>query len=312
MRKNKIPSLICIIIMIVMIYILFGVYKTYYFNGFIKAETTLGISEFKRDKSVKFSDAWSYKIESPTQNDAAFYKEFEVEPHTPYKLTCMVKTQDVIPSGTNTDGGACISIIEAPEISKSITGTNDWQLLELMFNSNSRTSIKLGCRLGGNSGTAQGTAWFTDFKLEKGLNSNDTNWNVACFIFENTDVEINGERMTFSLSSSEIEAVKNDMKNFQSSCKRMSENKMSISYEIYNIEETLTTISYSDEHKYYFDPYDVNKVIENTVLENNYDYIFTVMKMGNNEKEIPVENWVGLRKYGPIWNRVLKYKTFWR
>lgn len=303
MRKNKVSSLVYIIIMLIIIYILFGIYKTYYFNGFIKAETTVGISEFKRDKNVKYSDEWSYKIDSPTQNDAAFYKEIEVEPHTPYRLTCMVKTENVVPSEINTDGGACISIIEAPEISRSITGTNDWQELELMFNSNSRTSIKIGCRLGGNSGTAQGTAWFSNFKLEKGLNSTDSNWNVACFIFENTDVEIDGQNMKFSLSSSEIDAVKSDMKNFQNSCKRMSENKMTISYQIYSIEEPLTTISYSDEHGYYFDPYDVNKVIENTVLENNYDYIFIVAKMGNNDKEIAVENWVGLRKYGLIWNR---------
>lgn len=307
MKKNKFSSIICIFIMLIVIYILFGIYKTYYFNGFTKAEATTGISEFKRDKNEKYSDEWSYKIESDIQNDAAFYKEIEVEPHTPYKLTCMVKTENVVPSDVNTDGGACISIIEAPEISRSITGTNDWQLLELMFNSNSRTTIKLGCRLGGNSGTAQGTAWFSDFKLEKGLSLSDTNWNVACFVFENTDVEINGENMTFSMSSSEIEAVKNDMKNFQISCRRMSEKKMSISYEIYNIEEPLTTISYSDEHGYYFDPYDVNRMIEDTILEKNYDYIFTVMKMGNNEKEIPVKNWVGLRKHGFIWNWIFKY-----
>lgn len=302
MRKNKVSSLIYIIIMLIIIYILFGIYKTHYFNGFTKAETTLGISEFQRDKDVKYLDEWSYKINSPTQNDAAFYKEIEVEPHTPYRLMGMVKTENVIPSEINSDGGACISIIEAPEISRSITGTSDWQLVELMFNSGDRTSIKLGFRLGGNTGTAQGTAWFSNFKLEKGLNSTDSNWNVACFIFENTDVEINGERMKFSLTSLEIAAVKSDMKNFQNSCKRMSENNMTVSYQIYSIEEPLTTISYSDEHGYYFDPYDVNKVIEDTVLENNYDYIFIVAKMGNNEKEIPVEDWVGLRKYGFIWH----------
>ena len=307
MKKSKISSWIFMIIMVAFIYILFGVFKSHYFNGFIKAETTIGVSEFRRDKSVKYSDEYSYKIESPTQNDAAFYKEIEVEPHTPYRITCMIKTENVVPSAVNTDGGACISIIEAPEISKSITGTSDWQLVELMFNSQDRTTIKLGFRLGGNTGTAQGTAWFSDFKLEKGLNSSDTNWNVACFVFENTDVEINGERMTFSMSTSEKDAVKNDMEEFQISCKKLSGNKFKIDYEIYYIEEPLTTISYSEEHGYYFDPYDVNKIIEDTVLENNYDYIFAAVKMGNNEKEIPVNNWVGLRKHGPIWNRIFKY-----
>lgn len=307
MKKNKVSSWIFMAVMIVTIFILFSIFKSHYFNGFIKAETTVGISEFRRDKEVKYLEENSYKIVSPTQNDAAFYKEIEVEPHTPYRITCMIKTENVIPSEINSDGGACISIIEAPEISKSITGTSDWQQVELMFNSQNRTTIKLGFRLGGNSGTAQGTAWFSDFKLEKGLNSSDTNWNVVCFIFENTKVEINGEKMNFSMSSSEMQAVKSDMEYFKSSCKKLSEGRMTVNYEIYNIEEPLTTISYSEEHGYYFDPYDVNKMIENIVLENNYDYIYAAVKMGDNEKEIPVNKWVGLRKHGFIWNRIFKY-----
>lgn len=303
MKRSKIPSIIYMITMIVIIYILFGVFKSHYFNGFIKAETTIGISEFIRDKEIKYSEGYSYKITSPIQNDAAFYKEVEVEPHTPYRITCMIKTENVIPSEENSDGGACISIIEESEISKSIIGTSDWQKVELMFNSQNRTSIKIGFRLGGNTGGAQGTAWFSDFKLEKGLNLKDTNWKVACFIFENTDVIIDNERMNFSMSLSEIEAVKSDMRRFESSCESISDRRMSVDYEIYNIKEPLTTISYSEEHQYYFDPYDVNSVIEDIVLENNYDYIFVIAKMGDNEKEIPVGNWVGLRKYGFIWYR---------
>lgn len=302
MRKNKLSSWLMMIIMIIVICVLFNIFKSHYFNGFVKAETTVGISEFRRDKDIKYSDMDSYRIISPTQNDAAFYKEILVEPHTPYRITCMIKTENVIPSMLNTDGGACISIIEAPEISKSITGTTDWQKVELMFNSHSRTTIRVGFRLGGNSGTAQGIAWFSDFKLEKGLNTNDTTWNVACFIFENTDVEINGQKMEFTMTMDEKKAVENDMQDFKSSCKRLSENKIQIDYEIYNIEQPLTTISYSEEHKYYFDPYDVNKQIEDIVLENNCDYIFIAVKMGDNEKEIPVSNWVGLRKHGFIRN----------
>ena len=303
MKKSKISSWIFMGFMIIVIYVLFGIYKLNYFNGFIKAETTIGISEFKRDKTVKYSEADSYKIVSPTQNDAAFYKEIEVEPHTPYRITCMVKTDNVVPSAEDTDGGACISIIEASEVSKSITGTTDWQPIEIMFNSQNRTTVKIGFRLGGNTGTAQGTAWFSDFKLEKGLNLEDSKWNVACFIFKNTDVEIEGKRMNFSMSSEEIKTVKNDMEDFKTSCKRLSDGKMSVDYEIYNIDEPLKTICYSEEHGYYFDPYDVNKIIENIVLDNSYDYIFIAVKMGNNEEEIPVNKWVGLRKYGFIWNR---------
>lgn len=303
MRKDKLLSCIKIGIMLILIVALFNIFKSHYFNGFIKAEITMGISEFRRDNDIKYSDMDSYKIISPSQNDAAFYKEIQVEPHTPYRITCMVKTENVIPSAINTDGGACISIIEAPDVSKSITGTNDWQKLELMFNSQKRTTIKIGFRLGGNYGTAKGTAWFSDFKIERGLPSSDSNWNVGCFIFENTDVIIDGERMKFSLTQQEKKDIENDMLDFKASCKRLSENKMKVNYEIHEIKAPLTSISYSDEHGYYFDPYDVNKYIEDIVFDKNYDYIFIVAKMGNDEKEIPVNDWVGLRKYGLIWDR---------
>ena len=53
------------------------------------------ISKFLRDNDVKYSKHDSYKIESPDYNDAVFYKEVEVKPNTPYKVTCMVKTENV-------------------------------------------------------------------------------------------------------------------------------------------------------------------------------------------------------------------------
>lgn len=118
---SKIISWITIIVLIFITYKLFGVYKKYYFNGFVKAESTIGVSQFTRDDKTKYSKYDSYKIVSSEQNNAAFYKTVDVEPNTVYRVSCMIKTQDVIPSEVNTDGGANICIIEAPEISKTVT-----------------------------------------------------------------------------------------------------------------------------------------------------------------------------------------------
>lgn len=303
---SKIVSWIFIIILLFAIYKLIGIYKLHYFNGFTKAEANMGISEFYRDSEVKYSKSDSYKIISDKQNDAAFYKEIEVKPNTTYRVSCMIKTQDVVPSAKNTDGGANIGLIEQAEISKSITGTNEWQKVEMMFNSQDRTTVKIGFRLGGNSGTAQGTAWFSDFKLEKGLTVDDTKWKVGCFIFKNIDVTIDGQRMNFSMSLSDIESVKSNMQRFKTACKTLSKDKMTVDYEIQELNETITTISYSDEHGYYIDPYDVNTAIENIALDNEYDYIFIVLRMGNDDKAIPVNEWIGLRKHGFIWSRIFK------
>lgn len=306
---SKIFSWIILILLLFAIYKLFEIYKANYFNGFIKAEYTLGISKFSRDSDVKYSESNSYKIISNSQNNAAFYKEIDVEPNTVYKVTCMAKTEDVVPSAINTDGGANICIVESPEISKTLIGTNNWQKLELLFNSQNRTTVQIGFRLGGNSGTAKGTTWFSDFKLEKGIKTNDSNWKVGCFVLKNLKVDINGETMNFFMSNSDIQDVKSNMQRFKTSCENLSNKKMKLKYDIHEVNEPVTTISYSDEHGYYIDPYDVSRLIEDIVIENEYDYIFVAVRMGNDEKHIPVNDWIGLRKYGFIWNWLFKHKN---
>ena len=304
---SKIISWIIFIVLLFVIYKLFGVFRTNYFNDFTKGESNLGISKFTRDSEIKYSKNRSYKIESQSQNNAAFYKEIDVVPNTPYKVTCFVKTENVIPEKENSDGGANICLIEAPEISKSIVGTNQWQQIEMIFNSQNRKKVQIGFRLGGNTGTAKGTAWFSDFKVEKGLANDSSLWNVGCFIFKNIDVKINGEEYKFTTTTSDIQEIKSNMQRFKSSCESLSKEKMQVKYNIHEINDPITSISYSDEHGYYIDPYDVNKYIEDIVMENEYDYIFIALRMGNKEKQIPVKEWIGLRKYGFIWNWFFKY-----
>ena len=167
---SKIFSIIYLAILLTILYKLYGTYRTYYFNEFERAERTLGISSFRRDFEETYSGerVGSYKIESQEFNDAVFYKMIEVEPNTPYRVTCMVKTKDIEVEQENSDAGATICIIDSAEISESITGTNEWQELEFIFNSKNRESVKIGFRLGGNSCLAKGTAWFSNFKVEKG------------------------------------------------------------------------------------------------------------------------------------------------
>lgn len=306
---SKIISWIFFIILVFIIFKLFGIFKMNYFNGFMKGETVSGLSSFTRDSEVKYLDDNSYKIVSEQQNNAAFFKDVEVEPNSVYKVTCYVKTDNVIPEDVNTDGGANIGIMDSYEISKSITGTNDWQQIEMMFNSQNRTSVKIGFRLGGNTGTAEGTAWFSNFKMEKGI-ANDSNvWNVGCFIFKSIDVNTDGERKTFNMTMSDIQDINNDIRRYQKACETLSDGKMKVEYDVHEINDTITTISYSDEFGYYIDPYDVNQYIEDTVEKNEYDYIFAVIRMGNNNDAIMVKNWMGLRKYGFIWYRIFKHKN---
>ena len=99
-KTNKKVSLINIITTIILIFILFLAWNFYLdnnFNDFLRSEAKLRTSKFLRDDEVKYSNIRSYKIESNEYNDAMFSKEIEVEKNTPYKVTCMVKTDNVEP-----------------------------------------------------------------------------------------------------------------------------------------------------------------------------------------------------------------------
>ena len=221
MSKRKILSrifnIIFIIISIIVLLKLYGIYKQYSYNEFIKAEYNIGKTKFTRDKEIRYTYDYSYKLESTDFNDAMFYKKIEVKPNTPYKLTCMVKTENVENQNQKSNSGAQISICNSSESSRSIVGTTEWQQIELMFDSKNREELEIGFRLGGNESETKGTAWFSDFKLEEGTKDTSTNWNVACFIIKNIDVEINNKNIKINMNSDDIENIKDNIERFKNS-----------------------------------------------------------------------------------------------
>ena len=256
----------------------------------------LHTSEFKRDSEVKYSKTNSYKITSNNENDATFYKKVKVQKNMPYKVTCMVKTENVKPEGDISGVGAQISI----------TGTQDWQKIEMIFNSKDREEVDIGFRLGGYLGKCIGTAWFSDFTFEEGTISQNNNWKFACFIFENTDVVLNGKEINISMSETDINDIRDTIKRFGANIKDLSGNKMTADYDTYIVKEPITKLSYDEEFGYYVAAEDVEDSIKDVVKQNEYDHIFVIIRLGNEEyrNDIQVNDWIGLRFYGLLWNRI--------
>lgn len=197
---GKIIYAIILVILCYFVYIAYGHYQKNNFNDFTRSETNLYRSVFKRDSEVKYSEKRSYKIESPEYNDAMFYKTVKVQKNQPYKITCMVKTEGVESKEGKSGVGAQISVDGTTERSIAITGTKDWQKIELIINSKDRESINIGFRLGGYLGDAKGQAWFSDFTIEEGIADTDNDWKFACFIFKTIDVNINGEEIKLEVT----------------------------------------------------------------------------------------------------------------
>lgn len=304
--KSKILNVISWIVIIGILVVALNFYKQNNFNEFIRSEMELHTSEFKRDDEIKYSKSGSYKIISNTSNDATFYKKVKVQKNMPYKVTCMVKTENVVPENDISGVGAQISIIGTTEKSVAITGTQDWQKIEMIFNSKDREEVEIGFRLGGYLGKCTGTAWFSDFTIEEGTLTESNNWKFACFIFENTDVIVDEKEVKISMTDTDISDIRDTIKRFESTVRDLSENKMTADCDVYKITDPITKLSYDEEFGYFVAAEDIENSIKDVINSNDYDHIFAIIRLGNEEyrNDIQINDWIGLRFYGLLWNRL--------
>ena len=294
--RTVIGNIIVFVILIIALYWAYQFYQSNNFNGFVRSEANLNTSEFKRDKEIKYSDNNSYKITSNEFNDAMFSKEVQVQKNTPYKVTCMVKTKGVEAEKNESSIGAQILISDTVERSVAISGDTDWQELEFVFNSKNRDTVDIAFRLGGTAGNAKGEVWFSDFKIEEGKSDENSDWKFACFIFDNTNVNIDNKQINIQVTSNDITDIKNTITRFERSCNQLSQGRMTADCDIYEVQEPITSLSYDDEFGYYVAPEDIENQIKDVINQNNYDHIFVVVRLGNEEYEddIEIKDWIGL------------------
>ena len=294
--RTVIGNIIVFVILIIALYLAYQFYQSNNFNGFVRSEANLNTSEFKRDKEIKYSDNNSYKITSNEFNDAMFSKEVQVQKNTPYRVTCMVKTKGVKAEKNESSIGAQISISDTVERSVAISGDTDWQELEFVFNSKNRDTVDIAFRLGGTAGNAKGEVWFSDFKIEEGKSDENSDWKFACFIFDNTNVNIDNKQINIQVTSNDITDIKNTITRFERSCNELSQGRMTADCDIYEVQEPITSLSYDDEFGYYVAPEDIENQIKDVINQNNYDHIFVVVRLGNEEYEddIEIKDWIGL------------------
>ena len=302
MQKTSkiIGKIIYLIIVVALIFVACKIYSINNFNEYIRAEYNSGISKFSRDSQVKYSKMDSYKIENTDYNDAMFFKTISVVPNTSYRVSCMVKTENVVNKSEFTDAGAHICINETVEKSDNVIGTSDWTKIEFIFNSKNREEVQIGFRLGGNYDDSKGTAWFSDITIESGIADTSNNWKFLCLIFDETNVNlnINGVEKNFhlTLSQSDIDDMKLCINRFKNSMNELSKNKISVDYDIVEVKEPIRTMSYDEENGYFVAPYDVKDVIDEYIELGKYDHIFIAFRTGdiNSKEEIPVNDWIGL------------------
>lgn len=291
--KKVISRIFSLIILIGLITALAYIYNKYYFNDFIKANENKGETSYYRDSSQKYNGLKSYCIENKDYNDALFFKKISVKKDTPYRITCMVKTENVESDKPETSG-ACISIMGTADQTIPIQGTTDWQKVTLLVDSKEQDTLDISFRLGGYDGYSKGKAWFSDIHVEEGVKDETSDWNVVCFLIDNIDVNVEGKQYTYSLTQEDKDLLKDNLKRFANTVESFSNNAMTVSYQTVEIEEPLTSLSYDQENYYYVAAKDVKPLIDDYVQKNEYDHIFIGIRMGDTLSSIPVNEWIGL------------------
>lgn len=300
--RSAVKTIIYLILVCILAFILCKVYSMYNYNDYIKAEYVQGKTQFSRDSNEKYESSKmdSYKVENKDYNDSMFYKKIEVKPNTSYKVSCMIKTEGVKTKNNNMDAGAHICIGDTVEKSDNVVGTSDWTKIEFLFDSKNRKEVNIGFRLGGYADSCIGTAWFSDMEIVSGVEDESNTWNFLCLIFNNTNVnvKINGsmKNVKFELSDTDVADMELCMQRFANSLQEMSENKIKSTYDIFQIQEPIRSMSYDETNGYYVSAYDIKDVLSSYISQGKYDHIFVAFRTGdiNKQSEIPVNDWIGL------------------
>ena len=159
-----------------------------------------------------------------------------------------------------------------------------------------REKVEIGFRLGGYLGKAKGEVWFSDITIEEGISEENTNWNFACFFFKNTNVTINQKEIKLTINSNDISTITDTIHRFETSTQELSNQKMKANCDIYEIETPITSLSYDNEFGYYVAPEDIEKQIKDIIDQKDYDHIFVIVRLGDEEHQTDIEinDWIGL------------------
>ena len=128
-----------------------------------KPRTYGGEAEFEHAEGGRTGDR-CIAISSASGADAGWLTSVVVKPHTRYRLSAWIRTQDLVGGSGK---GALLNLHNIqPLQTPAVTGTTDWMKVAVEFETGSRSTVEINCLFGG-WGRSIGKAWFDDVQLEE-------------------------------------------------------------------------------------------------------------------------------------------------
>lgn len=137
------------------------------------------------------------EINTQRTNDARVSQKVKVIPNSLYKISCMVKTENIDTSGA----GANISVISGNAYSEPVNGTTDgWKELVVYGRAaQDQKTVEISFGIGGYGSTSMGKAYFDDAKMglidsaPEGINE------ISLKSSANTDASAKKDNMVFTI-----------------------------------------------------------------------------------------------------------------
>jgi hypothetical protein len=127
-----------------------------------KPQTYGGKAEFKYSWDYRTGNR-SVMISSENGGDAGWLSTATVKPHSKYRLSAWIKTENLVAGSSR---GALLNLHNIqPSQTPAVTGTKDWTKVEVVFDTSDNAAVQINCLFGG-WGLAKGKAWFDDVSLE--------------------------------------------------------------------------------------------------------------------------------------------------
>ncbi|KNY28573.1 protein of unknown function DUF4366 [Pseudobacteroides cellulosolvens ATCC 35603 = DSM 2933] len=111
------------------------------------------------------SNSKALVIRNTKLNDSKVFQDVQVQPGKIYKISSWIKAEGIL----NKAGSANLTLLNGKGIHTSVEYSdtkNDWKELSLYIKMTDSDNLKVGCRLGGQGTTNEGTAYFDDMSVE--------------------------------------------------------------------------------------------------------------------------------------------------
>jgi len=111
------------------------------------------------------SGRFSAFIRCPERNDARLIQRVKLKPHSVYRLSAWVRTEDVRVAEKGGDVGANIGVYGTFVKSEDVKGTTGWKEISTIVFTTDEPCLEIALRLGFWGSTCVGKAWFDDVRL---------------------------------------------------------------------------------------------------------------------------------------------------